>query len=53
MAVTSNKISKTGEHILTASMPVGITCRKMHHVIHAENVTDFVETWNSLHIKNQ
>ena len=28
MAVTSSKISKTGEHILTASMPVGITCRK-------------------------
>lgn len=27
MRVTSNKVSKTGEYILTASFPTGITCR--------------------------
>lgn len=31
MAVTSSKISKTGEHILTASMPLELHVEKMNY----------------------
>ena len=40
MAVTSSKISKTGEHILTASMPVGITCRKNELQAEVDEIID-------------